>query len=118
GGEAGARAAEPGRPELALSPEPEPPSARPARTRSRAARPATEGAGSVAASAVRTEDHDPIELPVSTPNKAALRIVIALVGAVFLFFVIRALRHDDAGADPTPPAAEAPSAATAAPPAA
>ncbi|WP_437291606.1 hypothetical protein [Sorangium sp. So ce406] len=85
----------------------------------------------MATSAVRTEDHDPIELPVSGPNKTALRLGIAVVGAAFLFFVGRAILapdRDDAGADrsptpaspaaETPPVVEAPPATPAATPAA
>ncbi|HTN87333.1 MAG TPA: hypothetical protein VL242_26730 [Sorangium sp.] len=112
------RAAEPqARPAPAPSPLPddEPRSARAARTRSRAAHPPAGKADAAAATAARTEDHDPIEIPVSSPNKTALRLGIAIVGAAFLFFVGRALigpGRDDAGPEPGPtsasPAAEAP----------
>ncbi|WP_437841013.1 hypothetical protein [Sorangium sp. So ce1153] len=110
------RAAEPqARPAPAPLPDDEPRSARAARTRSRAAHPAAGKADAAAATAARTEDHDPIEIPVSSPNKTALRLGIAIVGAAFLFFVGRALigpGRDDAGPEPGPtsasPAAEAP----------
>ncbi|WP_437664000.1 hypothetical protein [Sorangium sp. So ce1182] len=115
---ASARAAEPqARPAPAASPlaDDEPRSARATRTRSRAAHPAPGKADAAVATAARTDDHDPIEIPVSSPNKTALRLGIAIVGAAFLFFVGRALLapgRDDAGPEPGPtsasPAAEAP----------
>ncbi|WP_433937006.1 hypothetical protein AB3662_20385 [Sorangium cellulosum] len=122
----GATAAEP---QAAPAPAPSPPPAEGPRstraTRSRAGQPAAGSADTASASGVRTEDHDPIELPVSGPNKTALRLGIAIVGAAFLFFVGRAILapdRDDAGAHPTPasPAAETPPAVEAppAPPAA
>lgn len=126
---AGAQAIEPQAPPASAPSSPPADGPRSTRTRSRAAHPTARSADTVAASAVRTEDHDPIEIPVSAPNKTALRIGIAVVGAAFLFFVGRAVLapgRDDAGADRRPtsasPAAtspaEAPTAAPAATPAA